>query len=862
MKSIKLPLVFSLFMLLFICAGAPLSYKAELFPAMFDGNTFSMCENLPGQLQLIMESKTGHSGKSARFFIELPDFVKLTAISESWPVAGKGKVGRESCKLENKGGKLRDGIRYTVYEAELPPEFTKWLNASWYRHNIFLRPEAGSSGKSAKVYWHLDIGGEKMPEHSFLLKMLPPVKKKQPPCKYFYSGITSIQSAYIPALEKESTSLMNYWKSLADNVVMWRYTSLRERRAEYPGFQKIISVDGGFFYTHIVNDELHEMRKHFPVDIKADGTPNGVNPSVWSLLEDKDRRFENYLRNCLRKIKKEFPEVKIINWDFEPHPYGYDEGGRARFARKTGLKSTPSVEEIRKKYSGQWFDYMVKLHAEYIAKVAKIVKEELPEHKFALCSDNLHAEAPHVASWCGVDVSLSDSCVDLHMHMPYYTGLRYYDDVAYNTKRLKKPYFPLTDPAERLKSFYTQYTPAKVIQNIVATAANGGMGITFYPDDTLKGEYLHSIAEGFDKVAVGEKYYFKGVRCDKKFTLTPQNVVTYKLPGGKSISMPDFSRTIRYTAHQLDGKYLFTVFNYDEKRNLIVEISGGGIKPFLMEISPNGCEIAGTGLIPPQEKLRKKIKKSFGKEDIFKECLLGKKFARWNADRKGNPVFQLSDGIITVGVDLLNSCEVNSFITGNNGELFTGGFAGRVMFADTLQPKLEFRYAGHGIDKSGVPFVRAEAQVAPYEGANPEPNPLYGMKIKRLIEVKNGRLFITHSFKNPAGKPMPLKCRLSNYPWAGERFMAESVALASAGEIPYTGEVWRYKPEWRGGEVTLTASDEFLKECVRFVPDAKFNGIYSWALRTPARKTVEFVVDTSLEAGKTLTYTYIVDEKR
>ena len=122
-----------------------------------------------------------------------------------------------------------------------------------------------------------------------------------------------------------------------------------------------------------------------------------------------------------------------------------DEAGRARFVKKMNLPSVPSIAEITRKYKQQWLDYMIRLHAEYIAKVAKIFREEAPGTEFWLCSDNLHDPGTgreRVAAWCAVDVALSDSVVDLHLHMPYYTGTKYYDDVKYNIESLKKPFSP------------------------------------------------------------------------------------------------------------------------------------------------------------------------------------------------------------------------------------------------------------------------------------------------------------------------------------------------------------------------------------------------------------------------------------
>ena len=133
--------------------------------------------------------------------------------------------------------------------------------------------------------------------------------------------------------------------------------------------------------------------------------------------------------------------------------------------------------------------------------------------------------------------------------MPYYAGARFFDDVAFNISSVKKPFYPLIDPAEKLESFYAQYTPEKVLQNILAVAAVGGIGIGFWPDDAFVSDYFKAISDGFGMIAENEDFYFKGKRVEKEFTFQPVNAIrkTVKDKEGKEhlLHFPDFPRTLR-----------------------------------------------------------------------------------------------------------------------------------------------------------------------------------------------------------------------------------------------------------------------------------------------------------------------------
>ena len=829
-----------------------ISYKIDLFPANMEGGDISFCENYPGQLQILSSGKGNYTGKKAEMTMDIPRFIKLNGVLETFPLLRNGQRKLKPCVVRETEI-TREGIRYRRYKIAFEKHFLNWINAVWYRHLIFLQADAGSNGKQGKIYWSFDIGGESQPEKVIRVKVTEPVKVVAAPCKRFALWMGDVKAVSSPFPQAAKLAL-DYWSSLA--VQKFVQVNIRNAAVRYPGFQIMLALQANDSYIWLGADEFNKMSKILPRDVTSSGKINASATSIWSMVDDPQGIYERYFRNTLRKIKKHYPRLKHIWWDFEPHPYGYDEGGRRRFAQKTGLKTTPSIAQINRSYSNQWFNYMVKLHAEHIARNAQMIREELPGVKFWFCSDNLWAAEPHISRWCGVDVSLSDPVVDVHNHMPYYTGSRYYDDVRYNIGKLKKPFLPLIDPAERIVSFYKQYSAPAIEQNIVATAALGGAGIGFWPDDVMPGKYYYAIASGFGKVSKAESYYFDGTRCDKEIRVTPKNVVVKNLLSLKKITYPDFSQKIRFTAHKLKGKYLITLFNYDHKNELIAEISGKNLKPFLVKVKPSGVELAGNDFMPPQETLKKEIAAFSGDASIFKDHVSSANKAVWNSGAKGLPVIELSDGKISVSAAAFSSCDAVSLKNAAGAEFLTQVFCGRLFMTDRLQPKVIFKRTGHGISREGVPYFTAEAEVGPYEGANPDPNPLYGLKIIRKLQVKKGRLVISHTFINPTGKPMPLKARLNNFPWPGHRFNANNIQLN--GKSSYKDQTI-LKPAWNGGTVTLLAGNGVLSESITFEPDKKFTGIFSWfSPGSRPRQTVEFLVDQTLLPQKSIEYTYIV----
>ncbi len=847
----------------------------SLYPVKFmNGSPYYVAENLVGTLFLSVSSSIAGSKDTGEMIFDMPEFIRVAGGVSSWAIDSAPGARRVlgQYQIEEVGTVDRNGRKFRRFRLIFDRNFTRFLAASWYGHFIFLKAEPGSRGKSGIFYCRIRLGKESSPEVSSRVEVLPPILHNAPPCRQFglmLGRVPLLEASRIPGgVENEK-----FWTGLSD----LRYSWIRACDTPVKGFRPIVTIGGGFWSViPALQSLLRDLSRELPKNITDKGT-RGQGFSVWSKVDDKSGKVEQLYRTAAREIQRLYPEVRDVVWDFEPHPYGYDEGGRKRFARVMKLEKVPSIAEINSKYRVQWFDYMVQLHARYINNLAGIFKEEAPRLKFWLCSDNLHAGKQTVASWCGVDVRLSDAHVDWHMHMPYYAGITFFDDMAVNLKSLKKPFFPLIDPGEAIYGYYRLYNPDKVKQNILAVAALGGKGIGFWPQDTFPADYYRAISESYAMVAEAEDFYFSGTRCDDDFTFTPLNSVikTVKNDQGKAVRLffPDFPRSLRTTVHKYGAEYLFTVFNYHETEPLLLEIKGQG-KKLIAEVPAQGVKLFRSSQKQDPGVLKKleDFQKRTG-SDMIPELKKGDAALEWAADSKGIPFFRMKNRICSVGVDLLGNGRIRSFLNPAGNELLSGGFLAWLMFYDRLQPEIISKiHTMRVVDNS--PELVLKGFVGPYVGANPVPNPLQGMEILRKYLLRDDVLEVEFSFRNPSDHAMTFGFRINNYPFPGKRFGAKTPVntLSSGGkiitassdnyifarsgkEIPFIRKM--KSSAWDGGKITMTAQHGTMMDKLILTPDSSFDGLMFWF--SLESNTVELLSsDITIQPGKSAVFRYQV----
>ena len=820
----------------------------NLYPIKFLGNTsYKIAQNITGTIYLSAQSKLKLAkSDKIEMILDVPNFVKVTGAAPKFAMQMGTKENprriNKAYQVKEIGKIKRNNKELKRYKITLGDDFKKYFAASWYTHYIFLKAEANSVNKKDYFYCYMQAGNKKSPETKGIIEIIPAIERKNPPCRYFEFTMAKIPFlSTIDILEGQEENRA-FWSSMSQK----RYTWVRPCDAPVKGFEPIITV-GNNFWTVIdaAQPDLKALKKVLPVNTSDKGTKR-PGFAVWSKLDKEQKRIENMYKTGAKEIKRLYPETKNVTWDFEPHPYGFDQGGRERFAKAMKLSYTPTIEEINSKYRNAWFNYMVKLHAQYINRFVKIFKENAPGINFNLCSDNLYAGENTISAWCGVDVRLSDDVVDGHMHMPYYAGKKFFDDCQFNINNLKKPFFPLIDPAEALYSFYKQYDANKIKQNIIAVASLGGKGIGFWPSDAFSADYTKAISQAYDIVYDAEIFYTKGRRCDNDFTFTPVNAITKTVVNNNkkvTLCFPDFMSSFRKTVHKYNNKVLFTLFNYHDTEEAIIKIVGMGKEKFVA-IPANGVKVIKLDSKQEDSVLRK-IANFNAKSSSLKlpELKANNMSLEWAAKDNGAPYFLMKNQSTTIGVDVLKEGNIISFKSENGSEFISNGFLGKIMFYDNLQQEVSAKIDSMKITKEG-PQLTLKGIVGPYAGASPIPNPLLEMEVYRKYTLTKNTLKIEFTFFNPTNKNMTFGFRLNNYPYPGKRFDAKNIvsSLTSNGKtvkitsnqnlFTINGKPTLFTKKvpavWNHSPITTQAKQGTMLDAMSIIADTKFVGVTSW----------------------------------
>jgi hypothetical protein len=823
------------------------SINATMYPITFLGKApYKIAENITGTIYLSTNSKLKLSkNEKIELIIDVPSFVKVAGAVPKFAMAKKSKDSNfritKACKVEEIGKVKRNNKDLRRFKITFLDEFKNYFSSSWYTHYIFFRAEKNNIGKKDFFYAFVKTAKHKSQEISGLLEIIPPITRKSSPCKDF-----GILFGKLPILNTKDfidgqEGNRNFWSSMSNK----RYTWVRPCDLPIDGFEPIITV-GNNFWTVIDSAQpfLREFRKTLTKNITDKGTKR-AGYATWSKLDEQNDKILTMYRLGAQEIKRKHPTAKNVVWDFEPHPYGFDPKGRARFAKAVKLNHTPSIEEINTKYRTLWFNYMVKLHAQHINRFVSVFKENAPGINFQLCSDNLYAGENTISAWCGVDVRLSDAIVDGHMHMPYYAGKKFFDDCNFNIKNLQKPFFPLIDPAEALYSFYRQYDANKIKQNIIAVASLGGKGIGFWPTDAFSADYSKAISEAFDIVSKVEDFYTKGKRCDENYSFTPVNVINKIInKNGKKISLsfPNYSSDFRKTAHKYKNDVLFTLFNYHSKEEVIIKISHKNTIKYVA-IPANGVKVVL--LSEPQNKeVLKKIEDFKSKSNALKlqELKSDTMALEWTSDGNNSPYFLMKNEDCSVGIDLLKEGNIISFTAKNGSNLVENSFLGKLIFYDSLQQPISSKIESLKLDKTG-PVLVLKGKVGPYAGANPIPNMLLDMEVYRKYTLKKNTLSCELTFVNPTKRKMTFGFRLNNYPTPGKRFGAkEAISTTKSNnkivkiapnnntfavknsQTPFSknAKIWDHSP------IKISTSQGTMVDTMTIIADKNYCGFTSW----------------------------------
>jgi hypothetical protein len=565
-----------------------------VFPVELQKGIYYINENFPAALIFKFKGNPAQL-KNPRIILDMPDGYSCPGVYPNFPNSPSTWTwSAERMTAEPLKRNETPYTRYVIYlnnylVQELKPDAVSGTNYE----RLYIKTSSKAAGEGTKeVFWKLATDNWEGQEKKFELVLLPELIAAIPKVDKFKVMISSMKSLTVPD-DGIRGAYLSYWKSITDRpytmLSNWPYLNADQVKIVMDNFHVMTILGSNAGGTPLLNNKAWYEKRGVkpPLMILKSGKP--ANEGVFTMqlcpgFLAKDTSYWNdfvavELKQNAAKVKTPNPADTCkagIIYDIEPEAknFCFCDNCRNDFKFFARLDKVPTADEIEKQYSAEWFNFRVRQSADIITQFCNCVKKNFAVPAI-VCSDPLHVAG--LQQWCGVDVSLSDKDADLFMNMPYYCGLDFFKDVALETKTLKTRDFVLVDPAE--EDFFNRYTPEKVKQNIVASAALGCAGFGFWPSDVLDGRYLTQIKSAFSIVAQAENYYFAG-RNDSIASVRTEKYFERNIKDEKreiNVELPVFNDTLQWLAHQHGDNILVTLFNYNADYDAIVTLSIPGL---------------------------------------------------------------------------------------------------------------------------------------------------------------------------------------------------------------------------------------------------------------------------------------------
>lgn len=848
---------------------------------IFGQPLYHVCAGLPGILTMNIKGKMENINK-LEIIMEMPQGFSIIGATPIHPTREEGQFKcyepeKMSVKTIERNNTNYKRYVFEVSEKIVNPQSWRWKNRAG--EYIYLKTIPEDKILSGTVYWRLRVNGKTDTlEKSFKIKKLPKLKTPEKQLDRFGVFQFQLKSQLAPFEEVRKPYLEMYkaihkhpltiWPGFNDSG-NWALIKPESARKKIEGVFNVctffFSGAGSGTFHHWYMPKLKEdpslaMEWLIGKDGKpfhSDGKPVRICPSYLAGKESQKIYWEKLLPEYINHFSADSPPAQMIVWDYEPMPKEtcYCEKCRKAFMHYLKTEKVPTVEQINTTLYSKWFNFQVQLHAKIVKNCSKSIKKFFPATPFWICSDPLHTGRTKL-TWCSLDPGNSDALVDGHMPMPYYSGIRCFDDIKLNVKEMIRPLYPIIAPTCNMKMFAIRYNPDKTLQNLLAAPANGCVGIGLYNGDDYDGLYLTKIMNGLRMLAKTEKYFF-AEKDDNLITVKTVRIYEQKAKDeGREITIafPD-KNVLRYTVFQKGGKMLLNLFNYDTQNELIVNIcipssklnfniydvesgkrlipdSGESFSPeqlkkgllcsvpksgvrMLTFIPENKQQPKATGEISQKEfrQTLKEIKEAFADMSFPKEQKSGKVVVGYgDIDKNQQPELRLESDGQKAYIDLLNGARVigwkgASWLSDSFNYGIHSGFCDQLfLYSDYSCPltreNFDFKIvSAEIIDEKPQAIFRYK--IPPKENASMAKDPQEGLLIEKMIclEDRGKKLSFTWKFRNenPAKTEMSLAVRLKMMPCVGA-----DIAHKEKKSLPDITEIELQTPS--GSEIVKTGA--------------------------------------------------------
>lgn len=454
---------------------------------------------------------------------------------------------------------------YKRYRFDNPP-FFKTLLTSWgWRRmmGIAIMPTAKSQiGKLFKAYWYLENKNTKSQINSFDIKILPSLPEKKMP-KDFYIGFWNGYENDFPTKDVFNKAIKKWEKSNFIGTV--RLSAIKKNdevmaKRNWKIATSSFQADQSYNFPKLPPALKKQVKDIFySIDNKGKPYPRRMCPTFFLTNE----AYTKYAQRNMTKALSRTKENELVFLDTEPwrpHTFCYCQACLKEFAKFAKLSKVPTIKEAAStKLYSKWREFRVDQCAKTIAKLVTMIRKTHPKVKiydydYPINYDS-QKEIDIFLSRCSKDPRINEKKVDGHLSSYYHTlDKNMFDMAEINIRHLKKDYLlilAIDPPGYLAKS--SVLSPNRFQVMLEGAAALGCKGIWIYSMSVVDGTMAQAAHNAMVKIAQFEEFY--------------------KQPNQpKLLRVSSSSKDMAYTIHQLNGKTLCTVLNYNYQKSISVTI--------------------------------------------------------------------------------------------------------------------------------------------------------------------------------------------------------------------------------------------------------------------------------------------------
>ena len=354
----------------------------------------------------------------------------------------------------------------------------------------------------------------------------------------------------------------NAHKALIESFVASGFNHGSVHASQRYASERVVKL--GFQPNLIIHSaDLARIYKNPPYRTLADGREDKGHVALGAAVNDPELReqYRKYLVSCVKLLPptgRACASIDIEFWGtglctqscFHPTTIAAFRDF-AKLGQNVQLDSTIILRDYKKEWIAFRNDITIKLH-----RMARDILRELRSNTL-LCAYDYTLNLDGTPTETFLDNVPTNSllydqldAIDAHLVSTYsIEGVNFLDHIDCDSHTFKKPVYGVPYLTEALPNVllpnwnYHHPSVREVRLEVLAAAASGAAGLTYFTGMAVDGERLNAINEGMNAVGRFADFYKSGKRADD------------------SVKLEGMTSDMRHRVHVLDGKSLLTLFN-------------------------------------------------------------------------------------------------------------------------------------------------------------------------------------------------------------------------------------------------------------------------------------------------------------